>query len=69
MTACGNLLECYNKAVETLEKGFELTGDERIEAALAALRSENEETSETEAAVEETERNINAGSRYSVRCI
>ena len=44
-----------DKAVETLEKGFELTGDERIEAALAALRSENEETSETEAAVEETE--------------
>ena len=44
-----------DKAVETLEKGFELTGDERIRAALAALRSENEETSETEAAVEETE--------------
>ena len=55
MAVCGNLLECYNKAVETLEKGFELTGDERIKAALAALRSENEETSETEAAVEETE--------------
>ena len=30
-----------DKAVETLEKGFELTGDERLQARLAMLKGEN----------------------------
>ena len=47
-----------DKAVETLEKGFELTGDERLQARLALLNGENTdnaEVSETEASIDETE--------------
>ena len=36
-----------DKAVETLEKGFELTGDERLQARLALLNVENAETTVT----------------------
>ena len=36
-----------DKAIETLEKGFGLTGDERLQARLALLNGGNEETSET----------------------
>ena len=46
-----------DKAVETLEKGFELTGDERLQARLALLNGENTdnaEVSETETSITET---------------
>ena len=36
-----------DKAIETLEKGFELTGDERLQARLALLNGGNEETTVT----------------------
>ena len=36
-----------DKAIETLEKGFELTGDERLQARLALLNGENAETTVT----------------------
>jgi len=46
-----------DKAVETLEKGFELTGDERLQARIALLKGENTdnaEVSETETSITET---------------
>ena len=46
-----------DKAVETLEKGFELTGDERLQARIAMLNGENTdnaEVSETETSITET---------------
>ena len=46
-----------DKALETLEKGFELTGDERLQAKLALLNGENTdnaEVSETETSIDET---------------
>ena len=35
-----------DKAIETLEKGFELTGDERLQARLSLLNGANEENAE-----------------------
>ena len=57
-----------DKAVETLEKGFELTGDERLKARLALLNGENEEITETTAETEVSEEFITIkGERYSTR--
>ncbi len=47
-----------DKAIETLEKGFELTGDERLQARLALLNggnTDNAEVLETTTVVEETD--------------
>ena len=60
-----------DKAVETLEKGYELTGDERLQARLALLNTDNAEVSETVAAEEstaETEEFITImGEQYSTK--
>ena len=47
-----------DKAVETLEKGYELTGDERLQARLALLTSGSAEETQTSA---ETEKSFSAG--------
>ena len=47
-----------DKAIETLEKGFELTGDERLQARLALLTSGSAEETQTSA---ETEKSFSAG--------
>ena len=67
-----------DKAIETLEKGFELTGDERLQVRLALLNGENTdnaEVSETEASIDETTAETEApeefitikGEQYSTR--
>ena len=47
-----------DKAVETLEKGYELTGDERLQARLALLTSGSAEETQTSA---ETEKSFSVG--------
>ena len=47
-----------DKAVETLEKGYELTGDERLQARLALLTSSSAEETQTSA---ETEKSFSVG--------
>ena len=47
-----------DKAVETLKKGYELTGDERLQARLALLTSGSAEETQTSA---ETEKSFSAG--------
>ena len=53
-----------NKAVETLEKGYELTGDERLQARLALLTSDSAEETQTSA---ETEKSFSAGDTEPMR--
>ena len=57
-----------DKAIETLKNGFELTGDERLQARLALLNGGNEEITETTAETEVSEEFITIkGEQYSTR--